>query len=53
MAVTIGFSFDIEPYGKMNKNFFLGTTNMYEPKLYMNGLLQSWRYLGGLEIQDG
>jgi hypothetical protein len=26
---------------------------MYEPKLYMNGLLQSWRYLGGLEIQDG
>ena len=29
--------FYIEPYGKMNKSYFLETTNMIASKFYMNG----------------
>ena len=37
MATTAVFK--IEPYGKINKSFFIviDTTNMIEPKLNMNG----------------
>ena len=54
MAATTGLDFNIGTYRKMNKSFFLNTTNMTELKLYLNGqysldgLLQ--RY--GSEIQD-
>ena len=36
MAAIAGFSFKIEPYVKMNKSFFLETTNIIESKLNQN-----------------
>ena len=40
------FIFNIEPYGKMNKSYVLETTNMIEPKLYMNVIEWSLTKLG-------
>lgn len=35
MAAIAGFSFKIEPYVKMNKSFFIETTNIIESKLWI------------------
>jgi hypothetical protein len=32
-----GLSLNTKPYGRMNKSFFLETTIIIQPKLYMNG----------------
>ena len=36
MATAIGQSFNIRPYWKMNKYFFLETSNLIKIKFYMN-----------------
>ena len=40
IATTAWNSFNIRPYGKVSNGSFLETTNMIEPKLYMDDLLQ-------------
>ena len=43
----------LDPMGKCSNAFFSETTNMIKAKLYVNGPLQTLRFLFRYEIQNG
>jgi hypothetical protein len=53
MATTAGHRLTLDTMGKCSNAFFSETTNMIKDKLYMNGPLQTLRFLFGYEIQNG
>ena len=53
MATTAGHRLTLDPMGKCSNAFFSETTNMIKARLYMDGPLQTLRFLFRYEIQNG
>jgi hypothetical protein len=53
MAATAGHRLTLDPLGKCSNAIFSETTNMITAKLYMDGTLQTLRFLFRYEIQNG